>query len=243
MDRPTFKKKVLNTFVRPRQLILLDSHGKNPSRSINIRLATLLGTIASLLLAALITGIVIAPNDQGASIIPQHLQLQRLYDQTQADLAESHAANELQARQLEGLKAELLKLQGENDDLLKRVQMLESILEARKSAGVQLINSDAKWLADGELGYDFTLVKGGSYPRYVSGKLLVTALSPEGEQVQLQLGKDSPQLPFRVETHTFLRGHAKWDYDWRPTKLGVSAVDHRGRELFQTEISVDGAVK
>lgn len=236
------KQRLKNTFIRPRQLILLDTHGSKPSRSINIRLITLIGVLVTLLVATMIAGMMISTGEH-TGIVPRHLQLQREYEQLQADLAESLALYELQSKEMDVVKSEMLKVQASKDELQQRVKRYESILEARKAAGVQLINSDVSWSADGSLQYDFTLVKGGSYPRFVAGSLVITVQSPEGESIELPLGKESSRLPFRVETHTFLRGYAEWNQEWRPEKLNVSAFDQRGKELFQTEISVDGAMK
>lgn len=243
MISDTLKNRLKNTFLRPRQLILLDSHGGNPSRSFNVRLITLFITAAALLLVSFIGGFLINPGDKANSLVLQHLQLQRQYDQMQADLAEANAVNELQGQQLESLKDELLKEQGENNDLNQRVQMYESILEARKSAGLHLLNSEVKWVSEHELQYDFTLVKGGSYPRWEAGSIVISAQNPDGETVELLLNKDSSRLPFRVETHTFLHGHAEWKLDWRPEKLNLVAYDNSGKELLQSEILVDGAAK
>jgi len=224
-------------------MILLDSHGGNPSRSFNVRLITLLAIAIMLLLASFIAGLLVNPGDKASSLVLQHLQLQRQYDQMHADLAEANAVNELQGQQLESLKAELLKEQGENNELNQRVRRFESILEARKSAGLHLLNSEVKWISEHELQYDFTLVKGGSYPRWEAGSIVISAQNPDGETVELILHKDSSRLPFRVETHTFLHGHAEWKPDWRPEKLNLVAYDNRGKELLQSEITVDGASK
>jgi len=243
MEKLTFRQRLKNTFIRPRQLILLDSHGEKPARNLNIRLISVITTVVVIIAVAFVLGLISNPAGKGQLLIPQHLQLQRQYDQLQSELAEANAISDLKGRQLESLKGELLQQQEENGELSKRLRMLESILEARKADGIQLIKAQAKWTKAGSLHYDFTLVKGGSYPRFLTGSVLLSAQSPEGETVEIALGKQSARLPFRIETHTFLRGLAAWEHEWHPDKLLVTVYGSRGKELLQMELSVDGVPK
>jgi len=243
MEKLTFRQRLGNTFLKPRQLILLDSHGEKPARSFNVRLISLIAIFVVVVAAAFISGVFSSPAGNGQLLIPQHLQLQRQYDQLQSELAEANAMSDLKGRQLESLKDELLKQQEQNGELSQRLLMLEHILEARKASGIQLIKAKAQWMAADSLHYDFTLVKGGSYPRFISGSVLLSAQSPDGETVEINLGKQSPRLPFRIETHTFLRGLASWEHDWHPDKLLVTVQGRRNKELLQMEISVDGVPK
>ena len=82
---------------------------------------------------------------------------------------------------------------------------------------------------------------GGNYPRRVSGAISLTALSPEGETIEISLSEQNSRLPFRIETHTFLRGSAKWEYDWHPDKFLAVIFGRKGKELLQMEITVEGA--
>ena len=69
----------------------------------------------------------------------------------------------------------------------------------------------------------------------------MTAQSPESETVEIKLENQKTELPFRIETHTFLRGSAKWEQEWRPDKILLTVFNHRGKELLQTEILLEGA--
>ena len=72
---------------------------------------------------------------------------------------------------------------------------------------------------------------------------MLIAQSPEGEKVTLQLNKQLTRLPFRIETHTFLRGLVQWDYDWFPEKLQATVFNYKGKELLQMELLIEGVPK
>ncbi|MDT8377031.1 MAG: hypothetical protein RQ867_09910 [Mariprofundaceae bacterium] len=181
--------------------------------------------------------------DGSRTLLPQNLQLQRQHEQLLERFAEANANNELKDQQLETLQQEMATQQEQISELSRHLRMLENILEARKATGVQLLEASASWTGDDSIRYNFTLVKGGSYPRWVSGSITLTAQSPEGEKVTLPLNKQLTELPFRIETHTFLRGLAQWNYDWFPESLQVTVFNHKGAELLQTELSIEGVPK
>lgn len=243
MDKLTFGQRLINGFIRPRQIMLLDSQSGKPARNMKVSFMTLILIFLGIITATFFMGTRLSSVESTQSLIPQHLQLQRQYDQLRGNLAESNALNELKERQLESLKQELLVQQDHSSELSDRLRMFESILEARKATGVKLLNAEAKWIGKDSIHYNLTLVKGGSYPRRVSGSILLTALSPEAETIEISLGKQKSRLPFRIETHTFLRGSADWEYDWHPDKLLAVVFDRKGKELLQMEIDVEGAPK
>jgi len=243
MNKLTFRQRLEKALLQPRQLILLDSHGRKPARSIRIRIGVALLISLAVIGVTFFTGTLFTSTGTMQSLIPQHVQLQRQYDQLRDDFAEATATNDLKDQQLESLKQELLAQQDKNGELAQRLRMFESILEARKANGIQLLNAEAGWVGKNSLRYDLTLVKGGNYPRQISGYVSLTAQSPEAETVEVMLGKQEARLPFRIETHTFLRGLATWDYDWYPDKFLATVFNHRGKELLQMEILVEGVPK
>lgn len=243
MDKPTLQRRLINAFIQPRQIMLLDSQSGKPARNIKVSFMSVVLIFLGIIALTFFIGTRLNTTNRTQSLIPQHTQLQRQYDLLRGNLAESNALNELKERQIESLKQELLTQQDHNSELSNRLRMFESILEARKATGVKLLNAEAKWVGKNSIHYNLTLVKGGSYPRHVSGSVSLTALSPEGETIEISLGKQKSRLPFRIETHTFMRGSAEWEYDWHPDKLLAVVFDRRGRELLQMEIVVEGVPK
>ncbi len=243
MFRFTFHRRLKNALMQPRQIMLLDNQSGKSARNLNIRPVSIIMTCLGMIAVGLLIGTQLQPTNSVKSIVPQHVQLQRQYDQLRDRIAESNALNELKDRQLESLKQESLTQQGHNTELSNRLRMLESILEARKANGVQLLNAEAQWVGKKALRYDLTLVKGGSYPRRISGSISLVVQSPKAETVLIKLGKQEPRLPFRIETHTFLRGLAEWEYDWHPDKILAILFDRKGKEISQTEILIDGVPK
>ncbi|MES0370723.1 MAG: hypothetical protein ABUK11_00455 [Mariprofundaceae bacterium] len=240
MDKLTFRQRLMNAFVRPRQIMLLDSQSGKPARNIKVSFMSIVLIFLGIIAAIFFMGTQSVSTNSTQSLIPQHVQLQRQYDQLHSGLAEANALNDLKERQLESLKQELFAQQEHNSELSNRLRMFESILEARKATGVKLLNAEATWIGKDSIHYNLTLVKGGSYPRRISGSISLTAISPEAEIIEISLGKQKSRLPFRIETHTFLRGSADWEYDWHPDKLLAVVFDRKGKELLQMEIAVKG---
>lgn len=220
--------------------MLLDSHGGKQTRNLQVRPIYLILIFLGTFLIAFLLGFRLTPSNHGPSLLPQHIQLQRQYDQLRSELAEISALNDLKEQQMKSMKQELLVQQSDNNELHQRLRMFESILEARKANGLQLLHADATWQNGESFEYNLTLVKGGNYPRYISGKIQITAQSPETETIEVKLNNQQTELPFRIETHTFLRGSAKWEHEWKPDKIRLTVFDHRGKQLLQTEITLEG---
>lgn len=237
------RQRLYHIFIKPRQLILLDAQSGKPARNLKVRLIYFIPVF--LLIAGSFTflGMQFDHPDGNKSLLPQYLQLQRQHEQLQQRLAEANANNELKDQQLETLQQEMTAELQRASEPSQRLRMLENILQARKATGVQLLDASVTWIGNSSIRYNFTLVKGGSYPRWVSGSVALVAQSPAGEKVTLQLNKQLGRLPFRIETHTFLRGLAPWDYDWFPEKLQATVFNHQGKELLQMELSIQGVPK
>ncbi|MDX8404255.1 MAG: hypothetical protein R8K54_07600 [Mariprofundaceae bacterium] len=240
MNKLTFRQRLVNTFIRRHQIMLLDSRSSKPARNINVSFMPIILALLGIIALAFFMGTQFDSTNHVQSLIPKHAQLQRQYDLLRNDLAESNALSDLKERQLESLKQELLTQQDHNSELSDHLRMFENILEARKATGVQLLNAEVKWVGKDSFHYNLTLVKGGNYPRRVSGAISLTALSPEGETIEISLSEQNSRLPFRIETHTFLRGSAKWEYDWHPDKFLAVIFGRKGKELLQMEIALEG---
>ncbi len=240
MNKPDFRQRLKNLFIRPHHLMLVDVEGGKPTRNIKVRLISLILSCVAFVVLGLILGISLYKDNRAENLIPQHIQLQYQHNQLQSELAEVTALNDLSQQQLETQKQLLLEEREKNEELSGRLRVLESILEARKATGVQLLSTEMKWVNKTTMHYNLTLVKGGNYPRRVSGHIVISAQSPDSETIELKLGKNNAKLPFRVETHTFLRGLVTWENEWRPEKLQIAVFDYRGKMLLQTEVSIEG---
>jgi len=237
------RQRLHQIFIKPRQVMILDAQSGKPARNLRLRPISLILLFVVTIVFSIILGLQFNHSESGRSLLPQHLQLQRQHEQLLDRLAEANANNELKDQQLETQHQQITDSQEKTSDLSQRVHMLESILEARKATGVQLLEARASWAGENSIRYNFTLVKGGNYPRRVSGSIALIAQSPEGEKVTLTLNKQLTKLPYRIETHTFMRGIAQWDYDWVPEKLQAIVFNHKGKELLQMELLIDGAPK
>ncbi len=170
-------------------------------------------------------------------------QLQRLNRDIRGKLTETQADLALRDEQISGLKSELKAIQQQIEPMKRRIHAYESILEARKSSGVHILRARANWEDRHRIAYDIVLVKGGNYPRSVIGSLRITARDSGGRAMEMHLGKNAPELPYRMETHTFLRGDFPWNRNWRPDHLLIDRLNQRGQEREQTEIEIQGGVK
>lgn len=240
MKSLNIRQRLKKAVIEPRQIMLLDSHGGKQTRNLKIRPISVILLLLGIFLTAFFLGSRFTPGSNVPSLVPQHIQLQRQHDQLRSQQAELKALNDLKEQQLESMRQDLLTQRSDNHELHQRLRMFESILEARKANGLQLLNADATWTDKKNFQYHLTLVKGGNYPRYLSGHVQMSAQSPAAETVEIELENQKSELPFRIETHTFLRGSAKWEHEWKPDKIRLTVFDHRGKELLQTEITLEG---
>ena len=217
----------------------MDPYGNRAVRRFNMSLGRLSFIILIIMLGtASLTYLLLPKGPPPPST--SYFQLQRLHQETQGKLAEAEGVLALKNEQISGLKTELQKKERQTEDLKQRINAYESILEARKSSGVHILRARAIWKSPKLLDYDIVLVKGGNYPRRVSGSLRITARSQDGHELMLELGKDAPELPYLVETHIFLHGSYEWNQDWRPDHLSIIRLNHKGENRDQMEIEIQG---
>lgn len=235
----TFRQRLSRALLKPKQVLILDGRGGKPARNLQIRPATLAGIIALVMAGIFLAGVYAAPADGVRSIVPQHVQLQRQYDAVRDSLAESEAVITMKDQQIDALEEQIGESSNEIETLQQRLRMLESILEARKGNGVQLLQGNAT-LAGGQLAYHLILVKGGNYPRTVSGTFSLVVQPPDGESRTLKLDNDSDRLPYRMESHNFFDGSLLWDESWQPDQLEVVLFDYKGKEISRSKITIEG---
>ena len=58
----------------------------------------------------------------------------------------------------------------------------------------------------------------------------------------LALGRKTAELPYRMESHTFLHGSLKWKQTWRPNHMQIIRINRHGSEGDQVEIAIEGGL-
>ena len=238
-------RRLLKRLFKGYQLMLLEPEGGKSVRHLHINLASLLGIILLLSMgpAALVWHY--TPK-QGEDLSARYYQLQQQNHDLRGQLATGEGELAVAREQIDGLKNELQASQQQNEELKQSKAIYESILQARKSTGVHILRAEARMEADdptrgeNKLDYTIVLVKGGNYPRSVSGSVLVVAFGGEGQKQTLQLGTNSAELPYKMDTHVFLEGSVIWKQDWQPVKLEITRMNSRGAERDQMQVDLDG---
>ncbi|MDQ6958731.1 MAG: hypothetical protein Q9M24_06410 [Mariprofundaceae bacterium] len=219
--------------------MVLEPYGGKSVRRFNISIGRIFLIILILVLGSSVVTWFYVPHNV-SSLPSRYYQLQQSNHDTSAKLAESEGELSLRNAQINALKAELKKAEQHTDTLTQRIRVYESILEARKSGGIRILRAKARWSNPALITYDIVVVKSGNYPRRVSGSLRLVARSSDGKESILHLGKDAPELPYHMETHTFLHGSYAWNQDWRPDHLLIIHLNRQGKVREQTEIEIQG---
>ncbi len=232
-------------FTQPRQIMIMNTLGTGRPRHLHVRPVTLIGVSLFLLGLATYGGYLIFSLDYFHSAdeasriqLAQSIQLQRYESQ----LAEVNSELAIKQSRLKSLQNEVRGQSGRIEQLGLRLQMLESILAAQKTAGIHILKAEASWQDRKTLAYSLVLVKGGSYPRRATGSLRLTARGPDGQELVLWLGEKQTELPYHMETHTFLHGKLEWTSDWLPDKILVSRLDRKGTIREEIEIPITGGI-
>lgn len=239
----TWRQRLLHGLIRPRQITVMDPLSGQRARHMQIRLITFLVVITVLLAGAAFLGHrLIVPQTTGEAILPQYMQLQREHKRLQDKLAETEATLELKNEQFDALKKTLDGQRTDMEQLKQRVAMYDSILDASKTGKTRILQAQATWQDGDVLTYDIVLVKGGTYPHYANGKLRIYVSDDSGHKQLLALGRKTAELPYRMESHTFLHGSLKWKQTWRPNHMQIIRINRHGSEGDQVEIAIEGGL-
>jgi len=235
-------KRILHKLFMRYQLMLLEPQGGKTVRNMQVNLAGLLALILiiSLASAALVWHFLPARSE---TLNARFYQLQQQNHSMQNTIATLKADAALSKEQNDGLKHALLTGRQDREALQKRLNVYASILEARKSAGVRILRATARMQDKSTLSYSLVLVKGGNYPRHVSGSVRIIAFGSHGEKQLLQLGKKNAELPYKMDTHIFLEGSIPWSADWQPVRLQVTRLNYQGAERDKVEIKLNANAK
>jgi len=232
-------RQLIGTLRQPFQVMVLEPRGGKTVRRFNISIGRILLVMLVLVLGSSVVTWFYVPH-HASSLPSRYYQLQQSNHDTSAKLAEAEGELSLRDAQINALKAELKKTGQHTDTLIQRIRAYESILEARKSGGIRILRAKARWNNSGLITYDVVVVKSGNYPRRISGSLRLIARSSDGKEATLHLGKEAPELPYHMETHTFLHGSYAWNQDWRPDHLLIIHLNRQGKVREQTEIEIQG---
>jgi len=226
---------------RPRQLMIIDHHDGRPARHIMVRPAMLILTVAMVAGAGFAGGFYYAP-PKDPDLMPQYLQLQRENAKLQTELANREASIAIKDAQIAQYdkdgKAMRAKLKTQGD----RIAIFDSIIEAMKQDGIHLVHSQAVWPNAQTLSYHFIVVKGGNYPRSVTGYFKCYVTDPaSGKYIALPWHNGQEKLPYRVVNDTFVDGQMDWTQTWKPDSLLLVRYDPLNREKGRYTIAVQGA--
>jgi len=220
----------------------MDAHGQQSTRRLLLRPGAWLLALIALLAVMHIVGwygglYLNGHNPKQNGDLMLHNQITDL----RAKLAESEATLQLRENEMQGIKAELEEKRMGMQSLQEQVNLYENVMEAgNKARGVRILRSDVAWKDSQTLSYDILLVRGGTYRWGAKGHIQATASDDEGHSLILRLGKDGEKLPYRLETHTFLRGSIAWPHDWRPQRLEIDCLDSHGKVIDSKEIALNG---
>jgi len=229
-------RQFIKKLSRPFQVMVLEHDGKRTVRHFDISIGRILFFILILVLGSSSLTWFYAP--RGTSSLPsRYYQLQQSTRATNTKLAEVEGELNLKKAQISALKTELKKEQEHTDKLIQHMRIYESILKARKSGGIRILQAEASF-HNSLITYDIVIVKSGNYPRRISGSLRIIAQGSDGKESTLHLGKEGPELPYQMETHTFLHGSYAWNQDWHPDHLLIIHLNRQGKEREQTEIEI-----
>jgi len=234
--------RLLERLFRPFQITMLEPRGGRAVRHFRMNYAGILFIILILTLGSAALTWFYGP-EKFPALSSRYAQLQHMNRDIRKKLTETQANLVLGNEQINGLKAELKAIQRQIEPMKRRIRAYESILEARKSSGVHILRARANWKNRHLIAYDIVLVKGGNYPRSVAGSLRITARDGDGHAEKINLGKNTPELPYRMETHTFMRGDFQWYRNWRPDHLLIVRLNQQGKQRDQTEIDIQGGTK
>jgi len=238
-------RRLLRFLFKSYQLMVLEPSGGQTVRNMRINRATILGIMLILCIGSASLVWFYAPR-QSQDLSARYYQLQQQNHDQRDRLATGEGELAVAREQISGLKDELQSSQQQIEELRQARTVYESILEARKSAGVRILRASAS-LAEADpasglrqVDYSIILVKGGNYPRSVSGSVHIDAIGAEGQKAELILDAKTKDLTYSMDTHAFLEGNVIWNHDWLPAKLQITRMNAKGAERDQMEIDMDG---
>ncbi|MDX8392632.1 MAG: DUF6776 family protein [Mariprofundaceae bacterium] len=233
----TLLKRLLRRLFKRYQLMLIEPQGGQTVRNVRVNLAGIIGFILVVSLGSASLAWYYAP-PRTETLSARYYQLQQQNQGLRDQAAGLQGEFALAREEINGLKNELITGQQDKAALQQRLNIYESILEARKSGGVRILRATAG-KKDDVLSYRLVLVKGGNYPRNVRGSVRINALGNKGQKQLLKLGKKTAELPYKMDTHVFLNGSVAWQASWQPEELQITRLNYKGAERDKMTIQLN----
>jgi len=153
----------------------------------------------------------------------------------QRKIADTFTLNDLKDEQLNSLKEQISLQENEIVNITKQLHMFKSILDERKGTGIHVLESKVTW-DKRKISWSSLFVKGGSFPRYLTGQYKLFALDDEGNKVDL----NEEGMSYRIESHIFLQSTFDWRESWEPSKLELVIYNSRRKEVLRKIIPIEG---
>lgn len=233
-------KAIGNALWRPRQIMIIDHYAGRPTRYLMVRPTTVI-FIVLLLAGGGFAGGLFENTQTDPDLMGQYLQLQRDNNKLQTELADRAASISIKDAQITQYEKDNKTMRAKIEDQGKRIGIYDSILEAMKQSGIQLVHLQAQWRNSQTLTYSFIVVKGGNFPRSVAGYFKCYATNPsDGSQVALPWYNGQENLPYHMVNHAFVDGQMPWKQAWRPATLLLVRYDPHGKEKGRYTVTVQG---
>jgi len=227
---------MMSFWLKPRQVIVMDARGGRPARNFYIRLVTIVICLLLLVATPFVLGSWYAPFHSIQKIIPENLKLKRQNLNMARKLADAETLNDLKDEQLLSLQEQMSEQESRILVVTKELHMFKSILDKRKGTGVHLLNHQADWVAGSSVAWQALLVKGGSFPRFLTGSYKLFATDEEGHRVGLKHKK----MTYRFESHVLLKQQFVWKEAWMPMQLELIVYNSRKKEVLKKIIHIEG---
>ncbi|MDX8406770.1 MAG: hypothetical protein R8L58_00130 [Mariprofundaceae bacterium] len=223
---------------RPRQVIITDAHSRGAARKLYVRPFSFAAVVALAGIGVYAAGAMLSSGNAGGSQQAQVARLQHEQARLTDSITEKEALLSLRDQQIAGLKDEIKDLHQQQTAMQKKLDMFNSILDARKNHGVHLLQANVHRLNDQSIAYSFVLVKGGNYPRTAIGSIRFSTTGPDNQALVLPLSNGEDALPYRTKSHTFMQGTLPWSEAWQPTALRITLLDRRGKEIETRDVNI-----
>ena len=170
---------------------------------------------------------------------PQYLQLQRLYQELRSTLNDTTTQLGLRDEQINMLQEEIKAQTQKQEALRERLHVYDTLLAARKSTGMQLLQFQVHALEDHQFDVDLTLVHGEDKKRYANGWIKLFMEDMKGKKHPLLLSTGKYKWPYRIESHGFLHETARWLQSGQPGRvMYVHVYASNGKVLLRQQFTL-----
>jgi len=199
-------QRLLEFWFKPKQLMIVESGNGRPAKNIRIRPMTILVIPLVCFLLGMSLNHNEVPSTTNNTMETRLHTLQQQFSTARNQLLTSNAEKSLKQAQIKSLKDVLEQQQESISQLQQRIQVFNSILQARKGQHVQILQAKLQSISPHSLFFHVTLVKGGNYPRHIQGHLSFIYHDAEGKIFPLHFKNGKEKLPYKMETHIFVQG-------------------------------------